>query len=62
MAEVISDLRVNPTLGRKLTNYPDYRAKTGNYRIIYNFTDKELEILMIGHRKDIYKKYQRRRK
>jgi mRNA interferase RelE/StbE len=34
-----------------------YRIRTGNYRIIYSITDDILtiEIIKIGHRKDIYK-------
>lgn len=35
-----------------------YRIRVGDYRIIYSLFEKELviEIIRVGHRKDIYKK------
>jgi mRNA interferase RelE/StbE len=35
-----------------------YRIRVGNYRIIYSLFRKDLtiEIIRVGHRKDIYKK------
>jgi mRNA interferase RelE/StbE len=44
---------------RKLKGEEDvYRVRKGNYRIIYEVTEKKLIVLVlkIGHRKDIYKK------
>lgn len=38
---------VNPELGQ-------YRARFGNYRIIFDIEYEKLVILRIGHRKDIY--------
>lgn len=32
-----------------------YRVRIGNYRIVYKKTSKELYIILIGHRKDIYR-------
>ena len=35
-----------------------YRARQGNYRVIYEVQDKQLIVLVLklGHRKDIYRK------
>jgi len=40
----------------KLTNHEAYRFRQGDYRIIYTIRDKQLtiEIIRIGHRRDIY--------
>lgn len=37
-------------------NEPEYRIRSGNYRIIYKIKDHKLIVLIIdvGHRKDIY--------
>ena len=43
---------------KKLTGYEDrYRLRVGNYRVIYDVTDKELVILVVGvgHRREIYR-------
>ncbi len=32
-----------------------YRVRIGNYRIVYKKTLKELYVILIGHRKDIYR-------
>jgi len=43
---------------KQLKNHPiaDYRLRVGNYRILFdvNWDDKEIYILKIGHRKDVY--------
>lgn len=36
-----------------------YRVRIGNYRVVYKKTSKELYILLIGHRKDIYRMLRR---
>ena len=59
--EKLQNLKENPLpLGSiKLKGYDDqYRIRLGDYRIRYfiNFTDSEILILDIAHRKDIYKK------
>ena len=38
LVNVIENLCEDPTQGdiKRLTNSPDYRAKTGNYRVIYS--------------------------
>jgi mRNA interferase RelE/StbE len=43
---------------KKLAGYEDrYRLRVGDYRVIYDVTDKELVILVvgIGHRREIYR-------
>jgi mRNA interferase RelE/StbE len=43
---------------KKLTGYEDrYRLRVGNYRVIYDVTDKQLVILVVGvgHRREIYR-------
>ena len=35
--------------------YPVYRVRQGNYRILYSIRDVIIVILDIGHRKDIYR-------
>jgi mRNA interferase RelE/StbE len=43
---------------KKLTGYEDrYRLRVGDYRVIYDVTDKELVILVVGvgHRREIYR-------
>ena len=41
----------------KLADFPYYRVRYGNYRIIYEIQDNKLLILIlkIGHRKDVYR-------
>lgn len=40
----------------KLKGYKNiYRIRVGNYRIVYKKTTKEVYIVLIGHRKDVYK-------
>ncbi len=42
----------------KLSGYPHiYRVRVGNYRIVYRKTDS-IFIILIGHRKDIYRALQ----
>ena len=57
---VIVSLEGNPRpFGcKKLKGYTDlWRIRIGNYRIIYSIEDKIkiVEIIRVGHRKDIYK-------
>ncbi|WP_419803236.1 type II toxin-antitoxin system RelE family toxin [Mucilaginibacter sp.] len=41
---------------KKLKGREGYRIRAGNYRIIYDIIDTELiiDIIALGHRKDIY--------
>jgi len=56
--DAIANLTTNPRpMGyKKLKGRDGYRIRTGNYRIIYNIFDTELiiDIITLGHRKDIY--------
>jgi len=43
---------------KKLAGYEDrYRLRVGDYRVIYDVTDKQLVILIVGvgHRREIYR-------
>lgn len=55
----IQDLTVEPRPNgvKKLSGYPYYRIRVGDYRVVYDIQDRELTILVveIGHRKDIYR-------
>lgn len=33
----------------------DYRWRVGNYRIIFDIKDKDIVILKIGHRREVYR-------
>jgi len=50
----------NPFIGKKLIgNLSEfYKYRIGNYRIIYSIFQEivEIEIIKIGHRKDVYEK------
>ena len=52
------DPRRPDTNVKKLTGYEDrYRLRVGDYRVIYDVTDKHLVILVVGvgHRREIYR-------
>ena len=46
-----------PSGCEKLTGQESYRLRQGNYRIVYTIEDQILviEILKIGHRRDVYR-------
>ncbi len=54
----ITDLTENPRPAgyKKLKGRDGFRTRVGNYRVIYSIFDEELivEIITIGHRKDVY--------
>ena len=56
--EAIADLEENPRPQGyiKLKGRDGYRIRVGNYRIIYDIFDTELivDIITLGHRKEIY--------
>jgi mRNA interferase RelE/StbE len=41
----------------RLSGQEKYRVRQGNYRIIYEISDKELIVIVVkvGHRKDVYR-------
>lgn len=41
---------------------PSFKFRVGDYRIIYDVQDKEIIILMISHRKEVYKQAGKRKK
>jgi mRNA interferase RelE/StbE len=56
----IEELRNFPNISkiRRLRNHTiaDYRLRIGNYRVLFdvNWDKKEIHILKIGHRRDVY--------
>lgn len=56
--EAISKLTENPRPNgyKKLSGRDAYRIRIGDYRVIYDIFDTKLiiEIVTLGHRKDIY--------
>ncbi|OGG11778.1 hypothetical protein A2Z00_05455 [Candidatus Gottesmanbacteria bacterium RBG_13_45_10] len=58
IAQKIRSLRASNPLGEeRLTGYPHiFRVRVGNYRIVYRKINNEIYIVLIRHRKDIYKK------
>lgn len=60
IVNTIKELSVSPihVKSKKLSgNLGLYRVRQGNYRIIYsiNNQDKEIRIIVIGHRKEVYR-------
>ncbi len=57
VADAIRTIADEPLLGKKLKGelsaYRSYRR--GPYRIIYSFTLQSLDIVVIEHRKDVYR-------
>jgi len=56
--ETIRDFSNNPRPHgcKKLVNRPGWRFRVGDYRIVYDIDDnsKTVEILDVGHRREIY--------
>ena len=58
--EKIKELEDFPNISqiKHLTNHPlaDYRLRIGNYRVLFNvdWEKKEIHILKVGHRKEVY--------
>ena len=62
ISEVLEILQINPLNEilniRKIQNKNNsYRIRIGNYRIVYSLQKEKLivEIIRVGHRKDVYK-------
>lgn len=47
-----------PPAATKLTARPEWRVRTGDYRVLYRIEDDILTIviLLAGHRRDVYKR------
>ena len=56
LASKIRKLVSKPTTGEeKLSGYKNfYRARVGVYRIIYIRYTNEIEIVLVGHRREVY--------
>jgi len=58
--EIETKLSIDPYIGKRLVGKLSdfYRYRVGNYRVIYLIYEKviEIEIIKIGHIKDIYDK------
>jgi len=39
---------------KKLTGRPEYRLRVGDYRVIYSETLVVLNVIKVGHRREIY--------
>jgi len=57
VAKKIRGLTQLPILNEeKLSGYKNiFRERVGNFRIVYKKTSQEIYIVLIGHRKEIYK-------
>lgn len=46
-----------PPMAKKLTARPEWRVRTGDYRVLYRIQDDVLTIVIVdaGHRRDIYR-------
>lgn len=59
MTEIFTSLAEEPFphTARKLQNRKDYRIRVGDYRILYSVNEEDtlIEIIAIGHRKDVYR-------
>ncbi len=57
VARKIKSLLDNLTINEeKLSGFKDiFRVRVGNYRIVYRKTSQEIYIVLIHHRKDVYR-------
>jgi len=56
-------IRVRPyEFVKKLTGYPYYRLRVGDYRVIYRIEDKKVKIFIIQHRSIVYTNSEKRTK
>ena len=59
IGNAILKLQHNPIeYSEKLTDpkIGTYRFRTGDYRVIFDIEEKDIVILMVGHRREIYKR------
>ncbi len=47
-----------PAAAKKLTGRPEWRVRTGDYRVLYRIEDAFLTIVVVraGHRREIYER------
>ena len=59
LGKALLRLRENPKqLSEQLTDprIGTYRFRMGDYRVIFDIEDKDITVLRVGHRSDIYKR------
>lgn len=59
ISKSIIKLKTNPLLySEKLTDpkIGSYRFRVGDYRVIFDIKDKDVVVLRVGHRREIYKR------
>lgn len=46
-----------PPAARKLTGRPEWRVRTGGYRLLYRIEDEVLTVVVVhaGHRREVYR-------
>ncbi len=56
MIELLAD-DPRPPAAKKLTARPEWRARSGDYRVIYRIEDALLTVIVVdaGHRREIYR-------
>ncbi len=56
MIELLAD-DPRPPAPKKLTARPEWRARSGDYRVIYRIEDALLTVIVVdaGHRREIYR-------
>ena len=56
LAIAVKELATNPTPNgsKKLSGYPFYRVRVGNYRIVYRYDNKTLYVTIIEKRDKVY--------
>ncbi|MGN6403589.1 type II toxin-antitoxin system RelE family toxin [Sinomonas sp.] len=54
--ELLAD-NPRPPAAKKLTGRPEWRVRTGDYRILYRIRDEILLVVVVdaGHRREIYR-------
>ena len=54
--ELLAD-EPHPPAAKKLTGRPEWRVRTGDYRILYRIQDEVLLVVVVnaGHRREIYR-------
>ena len=55
--ELLAD-NARPPAARKLTARPEWRVRTGEYRVLYRIEDERLVIVVVraGHRREVYRR------
>lgn len=54
--ELLAD-NPRPPAAKKLTARPEWRVRTGDYRVLYRIEDEILTVIVVsaGHRREIYR-------